>query len=231
MAGPDHPGLVGQFLRLDPVANGEGMRLRRRRSSSMSRPSCRRATCPPEGRPEGRCRLGRIPGRRGTPVAQSNGLGALPARRRRCPSPRRRRGAAPVPGRLADRFRSSSHPAPRDRAERPSWPRWVPRMCRCSWETPSCKLLTAQSHKWAGCVRSRAPPALVEIAGQPFADRPLGGQPAGTSRTPSCWKNSRLSVLAQYSASLPSAMRRMSVPVKLTCRPMASVGAPGKPPR
>jgi len=28
MAGPDHPGLVGQLLRLDPVANGEGMRLR-----------------------------------------------------------------------------------------------------------------------------------------------------------------------------------------------------------
>ncbi len=29
----------------------------------------------------------------------------------------------------------------------------------------------------------------------------------GTSRTPSCWKNSKLSALAQYAASLPPAMR------------------------
>jgi hypothetical protein len=43
--------------------------------------------------------------------------------------------------------------------------------------------------------------------------------------------NSRLSALAQYSVSLPSAMRSVSVPVKVMCRPMASSGAPGKSPR
>lgn len=41
-------------------------------------------------------------------------------------------------------------------------------------------------------------------------------------RTPSCWMNSRLSASPQYSANLPSAMRRMSVPVKVTSRPTAS---------
>jgi hypothetical protein len=53
----------------------------------------------------------------------------------------------------------------------------------------------------------------------------------GTSWMPSCWKNRRLSALAQYSASMPSAMRRVSVPVKVTSRPTASGDAPGKPPR
>ena len=36
--------------------------------------------------------------------------------------------------------------------------------------------------------------------------------------------------MAQYSASTPSAMRRVSVPVKVTSRPAASGDAPGKPP-
>lgn len=34
----------------------------------------------------------------------------------------------------------------------------------------------------------------------------------GTCATPSCWTNQRLSALAQYSMSLPSSTRRVSVP-------------------
>ena len=63
------------------------------------------------------------------------------------------------------------------------------------------------------------------------AGRAAGHPWAGISRMPSCWKNSRLSALAQYSASMPSAMRRVSVPVKVISRPAASGEAPGKPPR
>ena len=85
----------------------------------------------------------------------------------------------------------------------------------------------------AGCVM-----ILTLLPGRPVGRRclllPRGRRVypwPGTSRTPSCWKNRRLSALAQYSASMPSAMRRVSVPVKVTSRPTASGEAPGKPPR
>jgi hypothetical protein len=85
---------------------------------------------------------------------------------------------------------------------RPAWPGWPP------WSPAT-----------ATTTKERRP---VRLTGYPWV---------GTSRMPSCWKNSRLSALAQYSASLPSAMRRVSVPVKVTSRPTASGDAPGKPPR
>jgi hypothetical protein len=89
----------------------------------------------------------------------------------------------------------------------------------------------------AGCSRcqrcSSPQPSGWSATVPPDAPRPWSrGYPkAGTAWMPSCWKNSRLSALAQYSASMPSSMRRVSVPVKVTSRPPASGDAPGKPPR
>jgi len=40
-----------------------------------------------------------------------------------------------------------------------------------------------------------------------------------------------MSALAQYSANLPSAMRRVSAPVKIASQPTGSGDVPGEPPR
>jgi hypothetical protein len=122
------------------------------------------------------------------------------------------------------------------------------------WQTPTggharslrrgcCRRSAARSHPTSSRLGGRNSTMQHELPGSIFsvgagggsagktAGRPGSSHPvAGTSRTPSCWKNRRLSALAQYSASLPSAMRRMSVPVKVRSRPAASGGAPGKPP-
>jgi hypothetical protein len=54
---------------------------------------------------------------------------------------------------------------------------------------------------------------------------------AGTTCTPSCWTNHKLSAFAQYSTMRPEASRRsVSVPKKRTGVPACAV-APGEPPR